>query len=176
MSHQKTSSINSNNIRMPDFLVCCVVILFVCCIMWYSIYNLYDLALSKTTQQIKLDNVDHDVDLITDTKKQRNCIGEVHSCLVADDCSHICDTSEHTFVCHAQKFICEPLTLNSTTGVFKDIPAHCDPSKGFLNTISVSELFGAQILPRKRRALATRLSRWRFSSRCRRWLWTVHEV
>lgn len=134
---------------MPDFLVYCVVILLVCLLMWCTVYRLYMLSLRRRRPLDELiDDVEHNANLTSPAQKRRDCNKEVHSCVTADDCRSICDTSKgdgNEYVCNGQKFLCESMELHATPNASNNIPAECDSSKGFLNTISVSELFGPNI-------------------------------
>lgn len=112
--------------------------------MWYAIYRLYKRSLLKDKKILNLEDVSHDVDLLDPSKKQRDCNAEVHSCVTANDCTQICDAKNGQYMCNVEKFLCEPMELNVTPATTV-LPLNCDPKKGFLNTISVSELFGVQV-------------------------------
>lgn len=83
---------------------------------------------------------EHDYDLTTIPKKKRNCAVEVHSCLTTNDCTQICNDQ---YKCNTEKFVCEPFKFATTT-TNTSLPdnKHCDATKGFLNTVSVSEIYG----------------------------------
>lgn len=109
--------------------------------MWYTLYRLYSLSIERGKPMNLEEEFEHDYDITSIEKKKRNCSIESHSCLTTNDCTQICNDQ---YTCNTEKFLCEPFKFDSTPTTQQQPSSSdkCDPTKGFLNTISVSEIFG----------------------------------
>lgn len=114
--------------------------------MGYAIYRMYKISKAIRPKALNLNNIDHTVDISKTAEHRRNCTTETHSCLTDGDCNSICAGPPSSYLCNEKKLQCEQISVE-TTPINAMLPTSttCDAKKGFLNVVSVSELFGVQV-------------------------------
>lgn len=122
-------------LRMPLFLVCCLIFLILSVATWIKVFMMHRMA----TNKVHVEPLEQERRLNNPGVSKRDCARELHSCMADVDCEDICTAP---FQC--KNFVCEPVSIDSTDAPIIAPPLKCNSKHGFITAISVTELRGVE--------------------------------